>query len=138
MRNLKYLLIGIASIVFISAGNAQETGWSEPVSIDSINTGGNVRSPSISSDGLKLYYSAEGPNGYSDLFLSYWNGQRWSAGENLGNPPNSNLIERHPSISNDGNTLYFARYGGEGSYGVYDIWKSEWNEDSGSWEQAEN
>jgi len=72
-----------------------------------------------------------------DLYVSYYRNGEWSEPQNLG--PNINTPqswESQPSLSSDGNTLYFAsdRVGG---FGGSDIWYSERNQD-GTWGKAKN
>ena len=72
-----------------------------------------------------------------DLYVTYYRNGEWSEPQNMGlaiNTPNS--WESQPSLSSDGNTLYFSsdRVGG---FGGSDIWFSERNED-GSWNKAKN
>lgn len=72
-----------------------------------------------------------------DLFISYFRDGDWSEPYNLGpsiNNPDS--WESQPSISSDGNTLFFAS-DRKGGYGGSDIWFSERNAD-GSWNKAKN
>lgn len=79
----------------------------------------------------------EQPYANWDLHISYFRGGEWSEPQNMG--PNINTPESwesQPSLSSDGNTIYFAsdRIGG---FGGSDIWYSERNED-GTWGKAKN
>lgn len=72
-----------------------------------------------------------------DLFISYYRNEDWSEPANLGpaiNNPDS--WESQPSISSDGNTLFFAS-DRKGGYGGSDIWYAEKNPD-GTWNNAKN
>ncbi len=72
-----------------------------------------------------------------DLYISYLRNGEWSEPANMGPTVNtSNSWESQPSLSSDGNTLYFAsdRIGG---FGGSDIWYSEKNPD-GTWTKAKN
>ena len=97
-----------------------------------INSSYHETSPSISTDGLELYFSSNRPGGYGRLDL--WITTRattkddWGAPANLGSTVNSAADELYPSISADGLSLYFAdglwyesspRPGG---FGQTDIW----------------
>jgi len=137
MRNFKYLLIGLVSIFFISVGNAQEGQWSEPVLVDGINTLRTDYYPSISHDGMKMYFvSYRGNN--EDIYVSERVNGQWDTPVNLGSPVNSDQRDNGPSISADGRTLYFISYNREGGYGGYDIWYSEWDDSCECWSEPLN
>jgi outer membrane protein OmpA-like peptidoglycan-associated protein/tetratricopeptide (TPR) repeat protein len=122
--------------------------WSKAVNIGPpINTMGNEGAQCISADGQTLIFTAcseydgypGGRNGFGscDLFIAkkLANG-KWSNPENLGKNINSESWESQPSLSSDGQTLYFVsnRAGGKGSA---DIWKSTKNE-AGKWNSPTN
>ncbi|RYG09538.1 MAG: hypothetical protein EOO07_23700, partial [Chitinophagaceae bacterium] len=99
----------------------------------SINTATfNEGAQSISPDGKYLFFTGcNRPDGFGrcDIYLSRKEGNQWGKAINLGSTINSEYWESQPSISPDGNTLYFVsnRPGGLGSY---DIWKSMLNDES--------
>ncbi|MBW7990204.1 MAG: hypothetical protein FVQ84_09350 [Planctomycetes bacterium] len=82
------------------------------------NLGPNVNSkfeengPSISTDGLTLYFISDLPGGTGGLDI--WMTTRsstdadWELAVNIGQPPNSQYSYWEPSISSDGLTLYFS------------------------------
>lgn len=94
--------------------------WSQPVSIDSINNYGSefdlIGGPSISFDGNTLYFfsSFDGGEGAEDIYYSVREKHGWSSPKNMGMPINSREFEGFPSISADGNTLYFVKVKPEG------------------------
>lgn len=111
-----------------------EGKWQKAISLSSnINTPAfNEGSQSISPDGKYLFFTGcNRPDGLGrcDIYLSRKDGTQWGKAINLGNTINSEYWESQPSISPDGNTLYFVsnRPGGIGSY---DIWKSTLNDES--------
>lgn len=72
-----------------------------------------------------------------DIFNSNFVNGRWTSLENLGDAVNMyNTWESQPSISSDGNTLYFTS-DRPGGIGGYDIYRSVRNKD-GKWMPAEN
>jgi outer membrane protein OmpA-like peptidoglycan-associated protein/tetratricopeptide (TPR) repeat protein len=96
---------------------------SEPMS--SINTIYNEGAQSISSDGKLLFFTActrHDGIGSCDLYFSRNKGGKWSTPKNAGEPVNSTAWESQPSISANGESLYFVsnRKGGKGGM---DIWK---------------
>ena len=84
-----------------------------------------VSEPSISSDGTRMIYAREGKDKSHDLFLRRWNGTSWSSPRPM-RALNSNFEETSPSLSGDGDFLYFTsdRPGGPGGY---DLWVSRWD-----------
>jgi len=104
-----------------------------------INTAGNEGALSISADGTVLVFASSNlPDGFgsTDLYTSNLKNGKWSTPVNLGDSINTKHWESQPSISSDGNRLYFIsnRPGGSGKM---DIWYSEKNE-SGQWKAAVN
>jgi hypothetical protein len=93
--------------------SSRENDWAEPVELSK-----NVNHKSIylkgfalSGDGKKLYFtSAKAPvvGGY-DIMSSELKGKSWAEPQNMVIPINSKSNEGCPSISVDGNTLYFMR-----------------------------
>ena len=99
-----------------------------------VNTENNEGAQSISSDGKFLYFSAcnrKDGFGECDIYYSEKTETGWSTAKNIGQNINSGYWEAQPSISPDGNDLYFAsnRPGGEG---VTDIWVSK-KDSLGNW-----
>jgi hypothetical protein len=70
-----------------------------------------LRGYSLSADGKKILYStmkSPGVGGF-DLWWSEWKGSTWSEPANFFIPINSKGHEGSPSLTTDGNTLYFMR-----------------------------
>lgn len=84
-----------------------------------------VSEPCISSDGTRMIYAKIGKDETNDLFLRRWNGTSWSQPLPM-RALNSNFEEISPSLSGDGDFLYFSsnRPGGRGGY---DIWVARWD-----------
>ncbi len=92
----------------------------------------NEGAQSISPDGKYLFFTGcNRPDGLGrcDIYLSRKEGIEWGKAINLGTTINSEYWESQPSISPDGNTLYFVS-NRPGGLGGYDIWKSTLNDDS--------
>jgi outer membrane protein OmpA-like peptidoglycan-associated protein len=122
--------------------------WSKAVNIGPpINTIGNEGAQCISADGQTLIFTAckeydgypGGRKGYGscDLFIAkkMANGA-WGVPDNIGKPINTEYWDSQPSMSSDGQTLYFVsnRPGGKGGA---DIWKCTKNE-AGKWANLVN
>lgn len=114
--------------------NKKEGIWqkAEPLS-SNINTPiFNEGAQSISPDGKYLFFTGcNRPDGLGrcDIYLSRKEGKHWGKAINLGSTINSEYWESQPSISPDGNTLYFVS-NRPGGVGGYDIWKSTLNDES--------
>ncbi|NPD45206.1 MULTISPECIES: OmpA family protein [unclassified Lentimicrobium] len=108
----------------------------------SINTQMNEGAATISADGNTLIFTAceqngnygYGRNGYGscDLFFTLKRGDKWTQAVNLGPPINSGSWESQPSLSADGETLYFVRGINRGTRRESDIMVSNLGED-GYW-----
>ena len=100
--------------------------WGEPVNLGpTVNSSANDWSPSISADGLELYFNSYNrPGGYGNFDI--WVTRRttkdeaWGAPVNLGPPVNGSAWDGSPSISTDGLELYFNSV--RGGYGMGDTW----------------
>jgi outer membrane protein OmpA-like peptidoglycan-associated protein/tetratricopeptide (TPR) repeat protein len=123
---------------YVSRNNAGE--WSKAVALAKpINTTGNEGAHCISPDGRYLYFTGcNRSDGYGscDLYMSERNGDSWSEPVNLGKTVNSRFWDTQPTISSDGNTLYFisTRPGG---FGRADVWKTTKDKD-GYWTKPLN
>ena len=88
----------------------------------------SVGHPSISDDGLILYFVSDMPGGYggNDIWMSKKSGSGWSEPQNLGRPINSDKDELFPHIRDNG-MLYFAsdRDGGMGGLDIYQAMRNE-------------
>jgi outer membrane protein OmpA-like peptidoglycan-associated protein len=111
-KNTKNKLDGDRWELFESKRDASGQ-WSDPFPITTINEKCNfLAGPSLAYDGNSLYYTAfiEGVTDSEDIFYSTRiNDTRWSEPISLGTPVNTNEYEGFPSISADGNSLYFIR-----------------------------
>jgi len=140
----KHLMIMLA-FLFIMAKNANADFIFGPPSNlgPTVNSISNDQAPSISADGLELYFSEyqgapyrAGGQGGSDIWITtrQTKDDPWGDPVNLGPVVNSSVKDEHPSISSDGLSLYFGsnRAGGKGAE---DLWvttretkDSPWNE----------
>ena len=108
--------------------------WGEPVNLGpTVNSQCACVAPSISSDGLQLYFSdweygpyLPGGIGVNDLWVltRETTESAWSAPVHLGQPVNYTGGDMCPSISADGLSIYFASGAARGGSGYYDLWVS--------------
>jgi len=107
--------------------------WNEPVNLGStINGSFRDFGPSISSDGLELYFASDRPGGYGsyDIWVSTrtTTNDTWTEPTNLGPVVNSSDGETYPCLSDDGRLLLFnepddpATPKRPGGYGGSDNW----------------
>lgn len=113
--------------------------WTKPVSIsDNINSALREGAASLSADGRSLIFTLCGSKTYGrcDLFESKKTGNIWSVPENLGPMVNSSAWDAQPSLSADGQELYFVS-DRKGGVGGSDIWYSR-KDSTGRWMRAVN
>ena len=106
-----------------------DNNWTDPLRLgDNINSEYREGALSVSLDGTDIFFaSCHRPDSYGgcDLYYSTLiNDTLWSEAYNMGSIINTEYWESQPSISADGNVLFFTsnRYGG---YGGSDIWMSK-------------
>ena len=103
-------------------------GWQKAVPLGPpINTPENEGAQCISADGRLLFFTGCGrPDGLGscDIYMSVKQKGAWSEPVNLGETVNTKFWEAQPSVSADGQWLFFAgnRSGGKGKM---DIWRAE-------------
>jgi hypothetical protein len=123
---------------FISV--ALDSGWSEMRNAGPpLNTMQNEGAQTLTGDGRLMVFTAcnrQDGFGRCDLYYSERKGDAWTTPRNLGKPVNTGHRETQPSISADGNTLYFSsdRPGGKGAH---DLWVS-YRDVKGFWSSAQN
>ena len=112
----------------IQAMSFANSEWSSPVNLGAtINTAANEQGPSLSKDGLTLYFGSDRTGGSGSFDL--WIARRgcldcsWDAPVNVGSVVNTAASETGPSLSIDGHLLFFTstRSGGPGGQ---DLWVS--------------
>ncbi len=91
-----------------------------------LNSSDNEGAHTISVNGNYMFFTAcNRHDGYGlcDIYYSANYNGRWTRPVNIGRNINSNYSEKQPTLSPDGNTLYFIS-DRNGGFGGYDIWKS--------------
>jgi len=113
--------------------------WEVGRPLKQLNTPLNEGAQSISADGRLLVFTscASGMSGGScDLYYSVYENTTWTRPEKMPGLINTKYWESQPSLSADGQTLYFAS-DRPGGLGRRDIWKSEQQAD-GEWGKPVN
>ena len=122
----------------VDAETSGETEWSEPVNLGPvINTAYLDQNPSISGDGLSLYFASDRPGGFGmrDLYVAHRASRDdpWQTPIDLGATVNSAADDIAPNVSADGRMLFFAssRPGGYGRFDLYVSRRTNPNDDAG-------
>ena len=93
-------------------GDAEYSEWSQPERLDISTTQFGENTPAISTDGHDLYFASPrtGTVGSNDIWVSHRASidDPWGAPENLGEPVNSVAVEVGPSLSVNGQQLFFS------------------------------
>ncbi|MCP4228905.1 MAG: hypothetical protein GY771_01985, partial [bacterium] len=117
--------------IWVTIRATTEDDWGTPVNLGStVNSSYWDNSPSISADGLSLFFDSKRPGGSggTDLWVTTrpTSDDPWGAPVNLGPTVNSSASDGLPGISADGLTLFFSSYEDEplrpGGLGGSDIW----------------
>ncbi|MGP8214755.1 MAG: OmpA family protein [Bacteroidia bacterium] len=122
--------------------NAEKGGWGEIT-----NMGPQVNDPdawdsqpSISADGLTLYFASDRKGGYGKVDIWYSTKDpktgEWSSAVNMGPTINTPGNDKSPFIHSDSHTLYFSSDGRFG-LGGYDIYYSR-TDSTGKWGEPKN
>ncbi|MHC4487732.1 MAG: LamG-like jellyroll fold domain-containing protein [Planctomycetota bacterium] len=110
----RLVLAGVVAAIVVGGESANaEFIWGNAINLGpNVNSSSNDVGPSISADGLTLYFSSNrsgGAGGYDLWFTTRATiNDDWGPAVNLGQPPNSQYSYWEPSISSDGLTLYFS------------------------------
>lgn len=114
----------------------QLSGWSAPKEMPFANGDFITGHPSVSKDGILLYFTSNMPGGQggTDIWVSKRTGDTWSAPQNLGEGVNTPGDETFPYISPN-NILYFSSNGHAG-FGGLDIFASV--QENGKWLKGNN
>lgn len=106
-----------------------------------VNSPANEYAPSISAEGLTLYFDSDrqGGLGQSDIWVATraTSAAQFGVARNLGAPVNSMASDGLPNISADGLSLYFASRRAD-SAGQMDLWVARRDTKSGPFSRAEN
>src|SRR2546426_5883486 len=117
---------GVTRIAVDAVEQPLYSDWSAPVNLGAVvNSASNDQHPSISKDGLSLYFVSNRPGGYGGNDI--WVTQRatledpWGPPQNLGSAINTSSSDFAPDLTIDGHHLYLnsTRPGGCGASDLY-------------------
>lgn len=107
--------------IWTSSRDSTSAPWGEPSKLSAVNSPASESSPSISSDGLELYFT-RGSTALDRESFDIWVSRRSSVDDTWGAPEelsiNSSTEDEDPSISADGLELYFDS-NRAGSFNIY-------------------
>jgi len=115
--------------LWVTTRSATSEPWSEPVNLGpTVNRSSDDVGPSISADGLELFFQSNRSGGQGDqdtwVTTRTTTSDPWAEPVNLGPDLNSPTVDGQPDISADGLILFF-RSRKPGTYGGSDIWFSK-------------
>ena len=128
--------------IWVATRETRDTDWSSVVNLGStINSSADDLTPSISFDGLSLFFGSNRPGGFGncDLWLTTRETPHddWGTPINLAPPVNSEFCEIMGSISADGRTLVIGSDGigpfRPDGYGRADLWLASRATSSDPW-----
>jgi Tol biopolymer transport system component len=142
-NRMRLVVVGVVAVMVLGGGTAKaDFTFGEPTKVPNVNSSGRDCDPSISADGLELYFNSlrSGGSGGFDL----WVAKRasidvdWEQPENLGPTVNAATDDHDPSISADKLTLYFCGYLRSGGKGSGDLWATRRATISDPWDTPVN
>jgi len=141
---MRLMLVGIVAAIVLGVGASVRADFTfgEPTNLGpTVNSSAYESGPSVSSDGLSLYFRSARIGGYgeTDLWLATRSttNDPWGEPINLGPVVNGLYKEGGPSISSDGLTLYLYSNRPKG-YGGNDIYVSTRETIDDPWSEAVN
>ena len=109
--------------------------WGPLTDITELNSTANEGRPSLSHDGLDIYFFSNRPGGQggNDIWVATRGSvdAPWSTPVNLGPAVNTSANDQAPDISSDGETLFFCSDHAGGS-GALDLWMSTRTKERGN------
>jgi hypothetical protein len=121
---------GAVDDLWVATRTTTNDDWNNPVSLGPmVNSLSDECYPSVSSDGLDVYFCSNrsGGVGTYDLWVTMraTTDDNWNAPVNLGPTVNSSYGEADPGISSGGLVLFFSSGTRPGGYGQGDIWMTK-------------
>jgi hypothetical protein len=125
--------------IWVAVRETKDEPWGDPVNLGpTVNSLVSDADPSVSADGLELYFRSNRSGGYG--YTDIWTSKRptkdepWGSPVNLGPTVNGPDDDRGPSISADGLTLFFDSDRLNGARGWdWDIWMTSRKTKDSAW-----
>lgn len=124
--------------IYLSIMNADGTFSKPKLLRPPVNSAAWESQPSISPDGMTLYFASNREGGYGgiDIWKSEWKGNNFGTPENLGPEINTPGNDQAPFIHPDGVTLYFSSDGRDETMGGPDLYVAKLG--SNGWSTPKN
>ena len=124
--NLTVLVVSVSVIGLLGSSVKADFTFGTPTNLGpTVNSSGAQEGPSISADGLSLYFQSSRAGGFGswDIWVSTrpTTDAEWGPPENLGPSVNTPSFEGSPCISPDDLSLYFSS-NHPGGFGGFDLW----------------
>jgi len=139
------VLAGFVAVAVPGGGTAKaDFTFGEPVNLGpTINGPQSEICPSVSLDGLELYFNSRHPvvnHGSWDIFVAKraTMDDDWGTRVRLGHNVNISRDEMMPRLSPDGLELYYDVHDRPGGYGSFDVWVNKRPTKDSAWGPAEN
>lgn len=116
----------------------KDKSWRKtPNQLDSLGGDAISQAVYVTDDAKEIYYSAKDEEGIRNIYRTHLTDSLWSAPALINEQMTSSSDEIYPMLSPDGKSLYFAS---KGLYGMggYDLYVSDWNEETGDWDMPVN
>ena len=113
-------------------------GWRKtPNQLDTLGGNDLARAVYIPEGSRDIYYSSPDEDGIRNIYHTSLADSLWSAPLLVNEQMTSSSDEIYPMVSPDGRSLYFAS---KGLYGMggYDLYVSQWNDETGDWDVPVN
>lgn len=110
----------------------KDRSWrSTPNQLDSV-PGLYSKAIYVPAEAESIYFSAADKDGIRNIYMTELGDSLWTVPELINEHLTSASDEIYPMLSSDGKSIYFAS---KGLYGVggYDLYVSQWDEDTGDW-----
>ena len=128
------LMGGVSKTQGLSVSKTTGSGWSKPENktIPYFQNKSTRTTGYVSPDQGVFVFSAEtyGSRGVEDIYVSFNEDGRWTEPKNLGPVINTQFQELSPTLSADGNTLFFSGNGRKGAGPGFDVYSSTRLDDS--------
>ena len=125
--------------IWMTTRSTIDAPWSNPVNLEVVNSGSWDMDPSLSKNGLELYFCSDRSDGHG--LFDIWIATRetlyaeWGAPVNLSPLINTSRSEHSPCISSDGLTLFFCR---GISYSTANLWIARRNTLDSAWKEPKS
>lgn len=127
--------------IYVAARKSIGDPWEKPINLGpKVNSWAYDNHPSISKDGLSLYFDSRRPNtsgllGQNDIYVTRRKtiDSEWSIPEQFGSEINTSDIQYSPDISSDGLTLFY-----DSRINDRDVWVTKRKSMDDKWEKGVN